>query len=109
MKEVFIMNELTLYGRLTRDPDLSYTSKGTALLKATIAVDHGKDITNFIPITAFDKTAETMANGLRKGHRILVKAHLQSSSYDKDGKKVFKLDVIVDRFTFVETKKDLNK
>lgn len=103
------MNELTLYGRLTRDPDFRYSTTGTAILTATVAVDHGKDITNFIPITAFGKTAEIMANSLRKGHRILVKAHLQSGSYDKDGKKVFKLDIIVDRFTFVETKKDIEK
>ena len=103
------MNELTLYGRLTRDPDVSYSSKGIAVLKATIAIDHGKEITNFIPITAFGKTAEIMGNSLCKGHRILVKAHLQTGVYDKDGKKVFKLDVIVDRFTFVETKKDLDK
>lgn len=103
------MNELTLYGRLTRDPDFRYSTTGTPILTATVAVDHGKDITNFIPITAFGKTAEIMANSLRKGHRILVKAHLQSGSYEKDGKKVFKLDIIVDRFTFVETKKDIEK
>ena len=52
---------------------------------------------------AFGKTAETLGKFVKKGHRVLIQGHIQTGSYDKENKKVYTTDVVVDRFEFIES------
>ena len=99
------MNELTLYGRLTRDPDFAVSPKtATSVAKTTIAVNYGKDQVTFIPLKAFGKTAEVLAKYVKKGHRILVKGHIQTNVAEVKGEKKMYIDIVIDNLHFVETK-----
>ena len=93
-------------GRLTKDVDLTFTAnKGTAVSKFTLAVQRQfkKDEVDFINCTAFGKTAETIANYVMKGQRLLIEGSLQINSYtNKEGNKAYSTDVIVNSFNFIE-------
>lgn len=101
-------NRIILVGRLTRDPELSYAKTGTALCKCSIAVDREfskNNETDFIPLVAFAKTAETMNNFLHKGSLILVEGSLNIDNYqDRDGTKKSFTKVVVNKFSFMEKK-----
>ena len=104
------MNKLTLLGRLVRDPEVRYSNSGMAVTKFTIAVDrprrkdHDKE-TDFIPCTAFNKTAETIGNYFSKGSRILVDGSMRVEAYDgKDGKKHYQTFCLVNNFEFVDAR-----
>jgi single-strand DNA-binding protein len=105
------MNICTEYGRLTKDPVITFAANsGIALTKFTIAVNAMKKDApaNFIPCVSFGKQAELIAESYVKGKGILVSGHLQSSNYvNKDGNKVYALDLIVDNFDFTEPKGDI--
>ena len=101
------MNNVSLIGRLTRDPEVRYTA-GTqmAVAKFTVAIDDGygeKKRTNFIPVTVFGKTAETCEKYLAKGRLVGVQGKIQTGSYtNKDGATVYTTDVVADRVEFLE-------
>lgn len=103
------MNVVAIMGRLTADPETRYTQDGMAVAKYTVAVDkptkeQGAD---FIPCTAFGKSAEVAEKYFRKGMRVAVNGALQTGSYtNKDGKKVYTWCVAVARHEFAEDKKD---
>lgn len=103
------MNVVAIMGRLTADPETRYTQDGMAIAKYTVAVDkptkeHGAD---FIPCTAFGKSAEVAEKYFRKGMRVAVNGALQTGSYtNKDGRKVYTWCVAVARHEFAEDKKD---
>jgi single-strand DNA-binding protein len=101
------MNIATLIGRLTKEGDLTYSSTGTAIYKNSIAVNRKfkKDETDFINLTAFQKTAELMANHLTKGDQVGIEGRIQTGSYEKDGKRIYTFDVVVDNITFIGGKK----
>jgi len=105
-------NRIVLVGRLVRDPELSYAKTGTALCKCSIAVDRefsSDNKTDFIPIIAFAKTAETMNNFLHKGSLILVEGSLNIDQYqDREGQKKTFAKVVVNRFNFMEKKNASN-
>ena len=105
------MNKVFLIGRLTRDPELRYTSSNLANMRCSIAVDRtyqreGEERgTDFINIVAFGNRAETMKKYLTKGSQIAVDGRIQTGSYDgQDGKKVYTTDVIVENFQFLDSK-----
>ena len=111
-----MLNQVTLFGRLTKDPDLRYSQSGIANVYITIAVDRGmskekrqeaqannQPTADFIACKAFGKTAEMLGNYFHKGNRILVEGRIQIGSYDKDGQRVFATDIIVNRVHFVES------
>lgn len=99
------MNELTLYGRLTRDPDCIVSPKtGNFVAKATIAINYGKGQATFIPLKAFGKTAEVLAKYTKQGDRVLVKGHIQTNVAEVKGEKKMYLDIVIDQLHFVETK-----
>lgn len=102
------MNNVQLFGRLTKDVDLRFTpNNGLAVARFTVAVNKNKDEADFIPVTCFGKTAEIVAQSFKKGDRILIsEGKLNSGSYDKqDGSKAYTLDVIAERVQFIEPKK----
>ena len=109
------MNKVFLIGRLTRDPELRYTSSNLANMRCSLAVDRtyqreGEERgTDFINIVAFGNRAETMKKYLTKGSQIAVDGRIQTGSYDgQDGKKVYTTDVIVENFQFLDSKGSRN-
>ena len=100
------MNNVTLMGRLTRDPELKYSQAGKAYCRFTVAInrDFNKDEADFINCLAFGKTAETIAEWLGKGRRIALQGRIQTGSYEnKNGDKVSTFEVVADRFEFVDS------
>lgn len=101
------MNIVCITGRTTADIDLRYTPSEMAVAKFTLAVDRrGKEKeTDFIRCTAFGKTAEIIGQYVNKGTMIGVSGRIQTGSYEnREGKKVFTFDVIVDSFDFLSSK-----
>lgn len=101
------MNKVLLMGRITKDPKIEERKGETKFLKFTIAVDrqNGKDETDFIDCTAFNKTAEIIEKYIIKGNRMLVVGNLQKSSYiNKKDETVYNTSVIVNEFYFVDSK-----
>lgn len=106
------MNEVHLLGRLVKEVDLRYISNGTAAGNFTIAVQRGyknqsgEYDSDFIRVSMFGKTAETVANFFTKGSRIIVHGEIKSGSYEKDGKTVYTTEVKMNGFAFVDSKKE---
>lgn len=97
------MNIVILMGRMTRDPELKFTSGGKAFANFSLAVQKTKDEVEFIDCTVWEKTAETIAEYFRKGNRILVQGRLSVSSYEQNGEKRRMTRVVANSFEFVES------
>ena len=102
------MNIAILMGRMTRDPELRYTSGGKAYTNFTLAVQKTRDEAEFIDCVAWEKTAETIAEYFRKGNRILIQGRLSTSSYEQNGEKRKSTKVQVFSFEFVDNKNNGN-
>ena len=106
------MNNISLIGRLTRDPELRYAAgNGTAVCKFTLAVNRQfkKDEVDFINCVAFGKTGEIISQYLSKGRMLGVQGSLQIGSYDaQDGTKKYTADVIIQSFTFCDNSNNNN-
>lgn len=104
------MNNVSIIGRLTKDPELRYTPSGVAVARFTLAVNRqykkeGEQQADFINIVTWRKTAENTANFLRKGSLAGVTGRIQTGSYDgQDGKKVFTVEVVAENVQFLEPK-----
>lgn len=104
------MNVVTLVGRLSKDPETRYGQTGTAVTSYTLAVDRkykrdGEPSADFIRCVVFGKGAEAADKYCKKGMRIAVSGHIQTGSYtDKDGKKVYTTDVVVESWEFAQSK-----
>ena len=103
------MNKVVLMGRLTRDPDVRYTQgeKSTCVARYTLAVDRRtkEKETDFISCVAFGKAGEFAEKYLHKGMKILVEGRIQTGSYtNKDGKKIYTTDVVVESTEFAESR-----
>lgn len=102
------MNKTILKGNLTRDVELRYTQSNIAIARFTIAVSRnikskdGKYESDFINCIAYQNNAEFISKYFEKGSGILVEGHIQTGSYEKDGKKVYTTDVVVERVEFVD-------
>lgn len=98
------MNNVILIGRLTKDPQLSFSKgKGTAIAKLTVAVNRAqKREADFINCVSFGKTAETIGNYMTKGSQIAINGEIRVDNYKKeDGTWVNNTSVLVNRFEFV--------
>ena len=100
-------------GRLTRDPNISYSQSGDnmAIARFTLAVDRRRRAENseqtadFIGCVCFGRQAEFAENYLRQGMKIAVTGRIQTGSYtNKDGQKVYTTDVVIDDIEFAESK-----
>ena len=103
------MNIVILKGRLTKDVSLLFGQSGTPYTSFTVAVNRyskDKDLTDFILCTAFNKTAEFIAEYFRKGQEILIKGNVKVDSYEKDGNKITRQYIIVENVEFVGSKKE---
>ncbi len=105
------MNKVVLIGRLTKDPELRYTTSNVAAASFTLAVNrtfqnqNGVREADFINIVMWRKQAETAKKYLSKGSLIAVEGRIQTRNYDgADGKKVYVTEVVADNFEFLESK-----
>ena len=101
------INIVILTGRLARETELKYGASGTAYCKFTLAVNRMKkdDPADFIFCSAFGKTAELIAEYVKKGNNLGVQGRLQQDTYEKDGEKISKTGVTVDKIEFLEGNK----
>lgn len=105
-------NRVILMGRLTRDPELRYTGGGTAVCNFSIAVnrrikkgDDWADEASFFDIVAFGKRGEAIAEYLGKGRLIFIEGELQQRRWEsQDGQKRSRVEVLANRFEFVDSK-----
>lgn len=101
------MNKWIGTGRVTREWEIRATSSGTTIARNSIAVDSGygdNKRTDFINLTAFGKTAETLEKYGFKGQKMLIEGRIQTGSYEKDGVKHSTTDIIIDRSEFLSFK-----
>ncbi len=107
------MNKVILMGRLTRDPEVRYTAgaEAKAIARYTLAVDRrfkreGEATADFINCVAFGRQAEFAEKYFRQGIKILVTGRIQTGSYtNKEGRKVYTTDIVVEEQEFAESKK----
>ena len=105
------MNKIVILGRLTKDPEIRYTTSQKVVASFTLAVDRpfkneaGQKEADFIPVVVWGKTAELVGNSCQKGHRLLVEGRLQIRNFDgKDGTKHWVTEVIANSVEFIERK-----
>ena len=106
-----MINRVVLVGRLTKDPELRYTSSNIPVSKFTLAVNRtfagpsGEREADFIQCVVWRKQAENLARFVRKGSLIGVEGRIQTGSYDdKDGIRKYTTEVIGDSVQFLEPK-----
>jgi len=107
-----MLNRVILVGRLTRDPDLRYTTNGgVAVTRFTVAVNRkftnqqGEREADFINIVAWRNLAENCGNYLRKGSLVAVEGRIQTRSYEnQEGRTVYVTEVVADDVRFLDTR-----
>ena len=109
------MNKVILMGRLTRDPEVRYTTNNNTLVCTfSLAVNRrfkqeGQPDADFINVVAWAKTGESCSKYFTKGQQVAVCGHLQTRSYDdKDGKKVYVTEVVAEDTYFADSKREPN-
>lgn len=108
-------NKVILCGNLTRDVELKYTPKGTAIARLGLAMNRKwktesgeqKEEVTFVDVDAFGKTAETLSQYLSKGRAILLEGRLKLDQWEdkKTNEKRSKLGVVLESFTFIDSAK----
>lgn len=106
------MNKIILIGRLTREPELRYTTSNVAVANFSLAVNRdfknqeGEYEADFINCVAYRKLAETINNYVKKGDKLAVEGGLQVRNYtNSEGRNVYVTEVIVTNIDFLEAKK----
>lgn len=102
-------NQVTLMGNLTRDPELRSTPNGQSVCSFSLALNRSykgadgnwQEATDFVDIVAWGPLGERVAQYLTKGRPALVSGRLQSSSWEKDGQKRTKVEVVANDVTFL--------
>lgn len=107
------INRVNVSGNLTRDPELRATQGGMQVLGFGVAVNDRRrnqqtgeweDYPNFVDCTMFGNRAESMGRILHKGMKVAIEGKLRYSSWDKDGQRRSKLEVIVDEIELMSQK-----
>jgi single-strand DNA-binding protein len=99
------MNKCHLIGNLTADPAVRFTQSGKAVARFTLAIDEGygeNKRTDFPTVIVWGKTAETIGNSLHKGSKVAVNGKITTSSYEKNGQKIYTTEVTADMYDGVE-------
>ena len=106
-------NKVILAGNLTRDPELRYTPKGTAVTKFGLALNRSwtsetgekKEEVTFVDVDAFGRQAEVVAQYMKKGRPLLVEGRLKLDQWDdkQTGQKRSRLGVVLESFSFLDS------
>lgn len=102
-------NKVTLLGNLTRDPELRTTPNGRSVCSFSLAVNRSwkgadgttQEAVDFFDCVAWAKAGELIAQYTQKGRALLVSGRLQSRSWEQDGQKRSKVEVVVEDFNFI--------
>lgn len=100
-----------LVGRLAQEPEVRTTETGKEVIRISIAVNRGFKNpdgiyeTDFIDCILWDGLAKNMSDYCKKGDTVGVRGRLQVSHYEKDGQKMKHVDVIVEKLTFLSSKR----
>lgn len=106
-----MLNQIVLVGRLVRDPELRKTENGKKVTNITIAVPRsyknvdGQYEADYIDCTLWTPIAESTTEYCKKGDLLGIKGRLETNSYEKDGQKKYSTNVIVEKVTFLTSKK----
>lgn len=106
------LNQVTLMGNLTRDPELRQTPNGQNVTSFSLALNRSykdasgewQEATDYIDIVCWGPLAERVAQYLSKGRRCLVQGRLQSRSWEQDGQKRSKVEVLANDVTFLDSR-----
>ena len=106
------INQVILMGNLTRDPELRQTPNGHSVVGFSLALNRSykdssgewKEVTDYIDIVAWAGLAERVAQYLTKGRRCLVVGRLQSRSWEQEGQKRSKVEVLANDVTFLDSR-----
>jgi single-strand DNA-binding protein len=106
------LNQVTLMGNLTRDPELRQTPTGQNVTSFSLALNRSykdaggewQEATDYIDIVCWGPLAERVAQYLSKGRRCLVQGRLQSRSWEQDGQKRSKVEVLANDVTFLDSR-----
>ena len=106
------LNQVTLMGNLTRDPELRQTPNGQNVTSFSLALNRAykdasgewQEVTDYIDIVCWGPLAERVAQYLSKGRRCLVQGRLQSRSWEQDGQKRNKVEVLANDVTFLDSR-----
>jgi single-strand DNA-binding protein len=106
-------NKVILAGNLTRDPEIRYTSKGTAIARIGLAINRTwrseageqKEEVTFVDVDAFGRQAETIGQYFKKGRPILIEGRLRYDTWEdkQSGQKKSKLGVVLESFQFMDS------
>ena len=104
------INRVNISGNLTRDPELRSTTSGTQVLTFGVAVNDRRrnpqsgeweDVPNFVDCVVFGSRADALSRFLSKGSKVAIEGKLRYSSWERDGQRRSKLEVIVDEIEFM--------
>ena len=106
------LNQVTLMGNLTRDPELRQTPTGQSVTSFSLALNRAykdsggewQEATDYIDCVCWGPLAERVAQYLSKGRRCLVQGRLQSRSWEQDGNKRSKVEVLANDVTFLDSR-----
>lgn len=106
------VNQVILMGNLTRDPELRQTPNGQSVCSFSLALNRSykdasgewQEATDYIDVTAWGPLGERVSQYLSKGRRCLVQGRLQSRSWEQDGAKRSKVDVLANDVTFLDSR-----
>jgi single-strand DNA-binding protein len=102
------LNKVLIYGNLTRDPELRALPSGMNVVNFSVATNRvfrdrdGKkqEQTDFHNVVVFGRQADTVNQYMKKGSSVFVEGRLQTRSWEKDGQKHFRTEVVADRVQF---------
>lgn len=105
-------NQVILMGNLTRDPELRQTPNGQSVCSFSLALNRSyktgdgewQEVTDYVDIVAWAGLAERVAQYLTKGRKCLVSGRLQSRSWEQDGQKRSKVEVVANDVTFLDSR-----
>lgn len=111
-----MINKVVLVGRLTKDPEIKYTSSGKPVAHFNLAINrpftdsNGERNADFINCSVWGKMAQALVDHQKKGNLIGITGRIQTSSYQgQDGKTVYKTEVVADAVQFLEPKQSNGK
>ena len=109
------INRVNITGNLTRDPELKSTQGGTSVLTFGVAVNDRRrnqqtgeweDYPNFVDCIVFGSRAEPLSRFIKKGSKVAIEGKLRYSSWERDGQRRSKLEVVVDEIEFLSSNRN---
>lgn len=110
-------NKVIIGGNLTREPEVRYTSKGTAVGDLSVAINESvksqdgtvKEHVTYVNVTVWGRQAETCKEHLTKGRPVFIEGRLKLETWEQDGQKRSRLGVVADRVHFIGNKANVPK